>query len=104
MLRSSSSAALVAKPPKVMPTRAEDYELQDEIGQGVSAKVRAACRLPCYLCLPGFLLLAPDAGRPPPRCDRRCTARCASPRARLWPSRFWTWSGRTPASWYARAV
>jgi hypothetical protein len=47
MLRSSSSAALVAKPPKVMPTRAEDYELQDEIGQGVSAKVRARSRLPC---------------------------------------------------------
>jgi hypothetical protein len=52
MQRSSSTAALgAARVPKVMPTRAEDYDMQDEIGQGVSAKARrAACRLwPCVL-------------------------------------------------------
>ena len=41
LARSSSSAALGAvKPCKVLPTRAEDYELLEEIGQGVSAKAR----------------------------------------------------------------
>ena len=42
MLRAASSSALgAAKPaPKVMPTVAKAYELQEEIGQGVSAKAR----------------------------------------------------------------
>jgi hypothetical protein len=39
MLRtSSSSSQLAQKPAKVLPTRSEDYELLEEIGQGVSAK------------------------------------------------------------------
>lgn len=49
MLRTSSSSSL--KPAKVMPTRAEDYELIEEIGQGVSAKARAFTD-------PGFTLCA----------------------------------------------
>ena len=39
MLRTVSSQSL-PKTAKVLPTVAEDYELLEEIGQGVSAKVR----------------------------------------------------------------
>lgn len=52
MLRSTSSAALgTPRVPKVLSTNPVDYELLEEIGQGVSAKVsrpshchRVACR------------------------------------------------------------
>ena len=42
MLQRTSSASSLGppKPPKVLPTRSEDYELLEEIGQGVSAKAR----------------------------------------------------------------
>ena len=44
MLRTASTTSLPAKAAKVMPTVAEDYELMEEIGQGVSAKARAPPR------------------------------------------------------------
>jgi serine/threonine protein kinase len=47
MRTSSSSNSLgsnSAKLAKVLPTRSEDYELGEEIGQGVSAKARVFCR------------------------------------------------------------
>ena len=39
MLRSTSSAGL-ARAPKVMPVDSNAYKLEEEIGQGVSAKAR----------------------------------------------------------------
>ena len=45
LTRTASSSALPVKPAKVLPTAASEYELLEEIGQGVSAKVwRARCK------------------------------------------------------------
>ena len=96
MLRSSSSATLGgAKVPKVVPTNPADYDLIEEIGQGVSAKVGRQAVI-------GLLRRHwPDAGaRPAP--PRRCGGRCASRPARSSPSRCWTSSDKTRASWCVR--
>lgn len=123
---SSSMASREVKPPKVMPTRAEDYELCEEIGQGVSAKARLRPRAslslagrPCRAARRGGAARPrrgrSDAARLRRSCPAllsrapsllprltpplRSIARYASPPTRWWPSKCWTWSGKTRASW-----
>ena len=43
MLRASSATNVSGMAKKHYPTSADDYELLDVVGQGVSAKVRASC-------------------------------------------------------------